>query len=225
MPAKMPLYEEDFYAWSQEQAALLRAGKAAEADLENIAEEIESMGKSEKRELISRLTVLFLHLVKWRFQPMMRGRSWRLRMKGQRLDIRALLDQNPSLKPIFSQSIEQAWPRALIEAERETGLEASNFQRLARGRPKLSWTTTSCPNESAHGVARLRLRAPPASPGARLSRLRLEKSYVTQRPPLGSGQPAQFREAESSRIPGVAVAFGVGACGALSKPCEVMGVG
>ena len=127
MPEKTPLYEQDFYAWSQEQAALLRAGRAAEADLENIAEEIESMGKSEKRELMSRLTILLLHLVKWRFQPVMRGRSWRLSIEGQRLDIRYLLAQNPSLKPVFAQSIEQAWPRALIEAERETGLEGSNF--------------------------------------------------------------------------------------------------
>ena len=126
MPGKT-LYERDFYGWSQEQAGLLRAGRAAEADLENIAEEIESMGKAERRELMNRLTVLLLHLIKWRFQPMMRGRSWRLSIRGQRLDIRDLLDQNPSLKPFLTQSIEQAWPRALIEAERETGLDESAF--------------------------------------------------------------------------------------------------
>jgi hypothetical protein len=127
MPAKTPLYEQDFYAWSQEQAALLRAGRTAEADLENIAEEIESMGKTEKRDLVSRLTVLLLHLVKWRFQAMMRGRRWRLSIRGRRLDIRDLLDQNPSLKPVLAQSVEHAWPRALIEAEKETGLDESNF--------------------------------------------------------------------------------------------------
>jgi len=127
MPGKTSLYEQDFYAWSQQQAALLRAGRAAEADLDNIAEEIESMGKGEKRELMSRLTVLLLHLVKWRFQPVLRGRSWRLGIKGRRLDIRDLLDQNPSLKPALGEAIGQAWPRALIEAEKETGLEASNF--------------------------------------------------------------------------------------------------
>ena len=102
MPAKTPLYEEDFYAWSQEQAAPLRAGKAAEADLDNIADEIESMGRTEKRELVSRLTVLLGRLVKWRFQPSKRGRSWRLSIKGQRLDIRDLLDENPSLKPVIA---------------------------------------------------------------------------------------------------------------------------
>jgi hypothetical protein len=63
------LYDLDFYAWANEQAELLRAGKLSEADLEHIAEEIESMGKTEKRELVSRLTVLLLHLLKWQFQP------------------------------------------------------------------------------------------------------------------------------------------------------------
>jgi hypothetical protein len=130
MSTKSTRYDEDFYAWSREQAALLRSGKASEADLENIAEEIESLGKTEKRELISRLTVLLVHLVKWRFQPMMRGRSWRLSIEGQRLDIEDLLDDNPSLRPILAKSIGQAWRRALIEAERETGLEASNFPTL-----------------------------------------------------------------------------------------------
>ena len=67
------LYDTDFYAWTNEQAALLRAGRWSEADVENIAEEIESMGRSERRELVSRLTVLLMHLLKWRFQPTLRG--------------------------------------------------------------------------------------------------------------------------------------------------------
>ena len=61
------LYDQDFYAWANEQAALLRAGRLSEADIENIAEEIESMGRSEKRELVSRLNVLLLHLLKWQY--------------------------------------------------------------------------------------------------------------------------------------------------------------
>ena len=72
------LYERDFYAWANEQAGLLRAGKLSEADLEHIAEEIESMGKSEKRELVNRLSVLLMHLLKWQFQATGRGTSWRL---------------------------------------------------------------------------------------------------------------------------------------------------
>src|ERR1700684_4714536 len=101
-------YDRDFYAWANEQVALLRAGKLAQADLEHIAEEIESMGRTEKRELISRLTVLLLHLLKWRFQPEFRSRSWRLSIDGQRLDIEDLLKDNASLRPVVSESIGQA---------------------------------------------------------------------------------------------------------------------
>lgn len=69
MSARSPLYDSDFYAWSREQAELLRAGKLSEADIEHIAEEIDSMGRTETRELVSRLGVLLLHLLKWRTQP------------------------------------------------------------------------------------------------------------------------------------------------------------
>jgi Domain of unknown function DUF29 len=127
MAANSKLYDRDFYAWSREQAALLRAGQFAEADFANIAEEIESMGRSEKRELVSRLVVLLLHLAKWRLQPELRGRSWRLSVEGQRVDIAELLADNPSLRPLLADVMTQAWRRAVIEAQRETGLDASAF--------------------------------------------------------------------------------------------------
>ena len=69
------LHDSDFYAWTNQQAALLRAGSLDSADIERIAEEIESMGRSEKRELFSRLAMLLMHLLKWRFQPTLRGNS------------------------------------------------------------------------------------------------------------------------------------------------------
>ena len=69
---------------------MLRAGKVAQADLAHIAEEIESMGRTEKRELVSRLTVLLLHRLKWRFQPNLRSRSWRLGVAEQRLQVAAI---------------------------------------------------------------------------------------------------------------------------------------
>jgi hypothetical protein len=127
MSVKSAFYDDDFYAWSREQAALLRAGKADQADLEHIAEEIESMGRTEKRELIARLTILLLHLLKWQLQPGMTSRGWRLSIEGQRLDIEDHLNDNPSLTAILAPSIAQAYRRALIEAEKETGLDAATF--------------------------------------------------------------------------------------------------
>lgn len=121
------LYDTDFYAWANEQAALLRAGKLSAADIEHIAEEIESMGRSEKRELVNRLTVLLLHLLKWQFQPALRGNSWRLSVEEQRYRLADHLDDNPSLKSKLDQAIHDAYRLALIEAERETGLARRVF--------------------------------------------------------------------------------------------------
>jgi hypothetical protein len=122
-----PLYERDFYAWANEQAALLRAGRLGEADIAHIAEEIESMGKTEKRELLSRLAVLLLHLLKWRFQPTLRGRSWRLSVEEQRMQLAIHLADNPSLKSVLEPTIADAYRLAGIGAQRETGLDAATF--------------------------------------------------------------------------------------------------
>lgn len=120
-------YDHDFYAWAQEQAALLRAGKLAQADIAHIAEEIESMGKGEKRELVSRLRVLLLHLLKWKFQPGGRGSSWEASIRVQRLDLREHLIDNPSLKKIVQNAIKSAYEGARIEAANETKLAESTF--------------------------------------------------------------------------------------------------
>jgi hypothetical protein len=122
-----PLYETDFYAWAQEQAALLRAGALQAADIENIAEEIESMGRSEKRELVSRLAVLLAHLLKWRFQPGLRGNSWRLGIREQRLRIKRHLEDNPSLKALLDAAMVDGYELAVIGAQRETGFGDDSF--------------------------------------------------------------------------------------------------
>jgi len=124
------LYDQDFYAWANQQAELLRAGKLSEADLEHIAEEIESMGKSEKRELINRLAILLLHLLKWEFQPVRRGSSWSRTIRVQRRDIMTLMKDNPSLKSIVPEALENAYGNALIAAADETGLPESTFPSL-----------------------------------------------------------------------------------------------
>jgi len=82
--ATASLYEVDFYGWTQEQVELLRSGRLSEIDLYNVIEEIEDMGKRQKQELRSRLTILFVHLLKWQYQPNLQGRSWVLTIKVQR---------------------------------------------------------------------------------------------------------------------------------------------
>jgi hypothetical protein len=121
------LYESDFYAWANQQAALLRAGRLAEAEIENIAEEIESMGRSEKRELVSRLTILLQHLLKWQFQPGRRSVSWRLSIENTRLQLEDHLKDNPSLKSQLDEVMRSAYRRALNEAVAETGFARTTF--------------------------------------------------------------------------------------------------
>jgi hypothetical protein len=121
------LYEQDFYAWANEQAALLRAGKLAAADIENIAEEIESMGRGEKRELINRLSVLLAHLLKWRFQPERRGHSWIYTIREQRLQIARHMKDNPSLHAKTAEAIADAYETAVLAAAEDSGLVEKTF--------------------------------------------------------------------------------------------------
>lgn len=121
------LYDRDFYAWTNEQAAFLRSGQLSAADIEHIAEEIESMGKTEQRELENRLTVLLLHLLKWQFQPTLRGTSWEATIRVQRRDLSRHIDRNPSLKPSISEATSYAYENARIEAAAETGLAETTF--------------------------------------------------------------------------------------------------
>ena len=127
MSAKTTLYDRDFFAWSLEQVKLLRAGKLAEADIKHIAEEIETMGRTEKRELISRLSVLLLHLLKWRYQPEKRSPSWEASIRVQRNRLADHLDDNPSLRPLLPQALASAYRDAALEAVAETELAGSTF--------------------------------------------------------------------------------------------------
>ena len=127
MTSRRSLHDNDFYAWSLEQAALLRAGRVGEADLATIAEEIESMGKTEKRELVSRLTVLLLHLLKWERQPAGRSNSWRLSIANARDEIADLLEDNPSLKAIVDDVMASAYRYARRKAAIEMDMAEDTF--------------------------------------------------------------------------------------------------
>lgn len=118
------LYDEDVIAWAEQQARLLRSGQWARLDIDNIAEEIEDVGKSEKRELQSRLAVLIAHLLKWTYQPGRRGSSWQNTIREQRATIADDLQKCPSLKPLLCDAkwLHQAYRRGMIEASGEARL-------------------------------------------------------------------------------------------------------
>jgi hypothetical protein len=121
------LYDTDFYAWTQQQATLLEAEEFAELDLHNLIEELEAMGRSEKRELASRLQVLLMHLLKWHYETSMRSRSWQSTIRIQRRELARLLADNPSLRPTIPDVIAQVYPDAVLDVIEETGLLAPVF--------------------------------------------------------------------------------------------------
>ena len=120
-------YETDFYQWTQQQAALLRQGLLSAVDVENLAEEVESMGKSDRRAIGSHLRNILLHLLKWRYQPERRGNSWRLTIKEQRRRIDRLIKKNPGLKPLFPETVTDAYGDARLMAAREMDCDDSLF--------------------------------------------------------------------------------------------------
>lgn len=122
----MPVgYDQDVMAWATEQARLIRTGQFDQLDIEHIADEIEDVGKSEKRELASRMAVLLAHLLKWQFQPTHRGKSWERTMREQRKQVFRKLKETPSLNPLLSDPEwgEGVWGDAVTLAIGETGLD------------------------------------------------------------------------------------------------------
>jgi len=121
------LYDQDYYLWLMKNAALVREGRLSEADAENIAEELECMGKSEKRALVSRLAVLLAHLLKWRFEPEKRTNFWKYTIIEQRRKIIELLDDSPSLRHDLDNRFDYAYESARIRAAKETGMNMVSF--------------------------------------------------------------------------------------------------
>ncbi|NJL38014.1 MAG: DUF29 domain-containing protein [Leptolyngbyaceae cyanobacterium RM2_2_4] len=121
------LYESDFYAWTKEQAELLKNKTWEQIDLPNLIEEIESLGRQERQELRNRLGVLLGHLLKWQYQPSNRGNSWLSTIREQRTRTRLVLSDNPSLKPYISEAIEVAYRLAQDLAVRETEIDYDAF--------------------------------------------------------------------------------------------------
>ena len=129
------LYEEDYLAWTQQQIGLLQTGKLEELGLTNLVEELKAMGRSDHRELESRLIILIAHLLKWEWQfnrlqnqwAEFEGKSWRNSITEQRIQIKFLMQKVPSLRPKLSESIFAAYPTARELASRETEIQESEF--------------------------------------------------------------------------------------------------
>jgi hypothetical protein len=121
------LYEQDFYLWTQQMATVLRSSHLEQLDIVNIAEEIESLGRSDKRELRSRLTILLMHLLKWHYQLERRSNSWKATLIEQRIRILDLLSESPSLFSFLEGEVSRCYDNAKVLAAAETGLHQDVF--------------------------------------------------------------------------------------------------
>jgi hypothetical protein len=122
-------YDEDFFRWTQRQAALIRAGQCDSVDQEHVAEEIESLGISDRRQLRNRVEILMMHLLKWQFQPMHRSRSWQSTIRTRRGRIERVLKESPSLRREVAELSREEYPAAREAASAETGFALRTFPK------------------------------------------------------------------------------------------------
>jgi hypothetical protein len=127
MSSLSELYKTDFHAWTRKTAELVRQQRFDEVDIEDLAEELDSMGKKERHELANRLVTLLGHLLKWQLQPAYRSTSWRSSIIEQRKQMLRQIQYSPSLKPFVPEAIADAYPDAVDIALRETLLEPAVF--------------------------------------------------------------------------------------------------
>lgn len=120
-------YDRDFAAWAEEQGGLLRARAGAELDWDNLAEEIETLGRSERHEIRSRLLVLLLHLLKWQFQPEKRKGGWRSSIIETRARLHECLEESPSLQGYPAAVLAKEYELARLKAAGETDLPVESF--------------------------------------------------------------------------------------------------
>ena len=117
------LYETDFYAWTVEQSKFIEKGQFQKLDCQNLAEEIESLGKQQRQELENRLAILLGHFLKWDYQASHRSKSWKATIREQRRSLEKLIRKNPSLKPYLTEAIEDGYQSGLDLVVRETSLD------------------------------------------------------------------------------------------------------
>ena len=126
-PATKASYEGDFYTWTQEQGSFLRARRFDAIDWENIAEEIETLGRDEFRKLVSFYRLILIHTLKWEHQPNLRSRSWANSILIHREHASEVVEDNPGLRPRRDEALQRAYRGARLDAIQETGLRSSAF--------------------------------------------------------------------------------------------------
>ncbi|MCF4127379.1 DUF29 domain-containing protein [Methylobacterium sp. SyP6R] len=126
-PLPMTAYADDIYGWAMEQAAALRTGNLSVLDRENLAEEIESLGRSEFNRLVSFYALVQLHMLKWHHQPSHRCASWAVSISTHRKHVSLTIADNPSLKSRLDEAFERAYLQARHDAIRETGFAPAIF--------------------------------------------------------------------------------------------------
>jgi hypothetical protein len=120
-------YTTDFNVWVKKTVQLLREGCWNEIDLEHLIEEVESLGKSERRGIVSQLTRLLLHLLKWQYQPQRRSDSWLDSITDARTQIELAIADSPSLKNYPAEQLADCYQRARRQAAKQTGIAISTF--------------------------------------------------------------------------------------------------
>ena len=120
-------YEKDFFKWTKSQARLLKNQEFSKLDIVNLIEEIESLGRSEKRALQSYLEVLLMHMLKKKYQKKADTRSWDLSIKSSNHKVQQVLSDNPTLKSKLKDIVTDAYYSARLSAAAETGLDEKKF--------------------------------------------------------------------------------------------------
>jgi hypothetical protein len=121
------LYDTDFNLWIEQTVNQLKNGDLQDLDRQNLIDEIESMGRNDKREVKNRLIVLFMHLLKWQYQPEKRTSSWISTINEQRRQISTVLEDSPSLKPYLAEVFSKCYQLACNDASKETNLPKITF--------------------------------------------------------------------------------------------------
>ncbi len=145
------LYEQDYYLWLEATAQLLREGQLSALDAANLLEEIEDMGRSEKRAVYSNLKILLVHLLKYSYQPEKRSNSWIASIVEHQQRLKKAFKESPSLQPYFTEILNECYQDAR-ELAAETGLAIDEFSLEIAFNPEEILNSDYLPNRSDRTV-------------------------------------------------------------------------